>query len=127
MFQESPEGIVEEKAHRQPDGVGGESEDIEIHVGVELLLLKVHGDSLAKLCGHAAEIRGTVRRRRPQQSPAEKGLVGVAATSGPADDGGVPELVDVLPVVQQVVEGGGVGESDIFAGRGIISLFFPVG
>ena len=71
--------------------------------------------------------RSAVRHRRPQQSPAEKGLVGVAAASGPTDDGGVPELVDMFLVVQQVVEGGGVGESDIFAGRGIISLFFPVG
>ena len=126
MFQESLEGIVEEEAHRQSGGVGGESEDIEIHVGVELLLLKVHGYSLAKLCSHAAEIRGAVRRRRPQQSPAEKGLVGVAAASGPADDGGVPEPVDVLPVGQQVIEGGRVGEGGLLADRRIIALLFPI-
>ena len=65
---------------------------------------------LAELGGHALEIALTVRGRAAQQG-AEEALVGVLPAPGPADHGGVSDLVDVFPVGQQVVEGGGVGLS----------------
>ena len=71
LFQESLEGIVEEGSAPTVGRRWGESEDIELHVGVSFSSESPRY-SLAKCSSQPAEIRGAVMASAPQQSPAEK-------------------------------------------------------
>ena len=58
--------------------------------------------------------------------PAEDVLIDAAAAFGPADHSGIAHTIDVVAVSKKVVEGGGVGESGIFAGRGVAVLLLAI-
>ena len=34
IAEKGSEGVAEEKAHREPGGIGGEPQDVEVHVGI---------------------------------------------------------------------------------------------
>ena len=58
--------------------------------------------------------------------PPHKILIDIAAAFSPANHSGVAHMVDMLPVCEQMVEGSGIGKGGVFAGRGIIILFFTI-
>ena len=128
IFQKGAEGIAQEEPHRQPGGVGGKAQDIELHLRVQPLLLKLHRIPPAELLHHAPQLPFLIGRvGLSHGGKAEKGLVGVAASPGPAHYGGVPDAADMVPVGQQMVQGGGVGEGGIFPGGGVQILLLSIG
>ena len=62
----------------------------------------------------------------PHGGEAEEGLVEVTAALGPAHYGGIPYPVNMVPVSQKMIQGGGVGERGELPGGGVQVLFFSV-
>ena len=114
---------MQEEPHRQPGGVGGEAQDIEVHAGVQLVRLIGHWLSGAEAFYHSTQVVFRVGGDGSAEgSPSKQGGVGRFRVSRPADHRSVSDAEHVVPVGQQVVQGSGIGEGGKFSGGSIFPL-----
>ena len=90
------------------------------------MFLKYHRLAGTQGLDHAPQIPSAVWGWPAEQGAAKQDLVVRLPTFGPADDGGVPHMVDMVPVGQEMVERCGVCKGGKSAGGGVPILHLPV-
>ena len=119
VLQEASKGIAEEKTNRQPGGIGGKTQNVEIHIGIQQGFIKQHLMAFAQLPHHFSHILFLVGL---VEQAAVKVGIGLLPVPGPEDHGGVPHGKALMR--QQVIQCCGVSKGGIPAGGGVSPLRF---
>ena len=127
MLCQIAEGIPAEEPDGQPGRIGRKTQNVERMVGVQRKLRT--GKPVGKLFHGIVQV---VLRPFLRQIVAKERKVGKVrilgfCALGPADNGGVPDLVTVSLVCQQIVKRGGVGEGGVFPHRRVQALLLAIG
>ena len=118
---------MKEKAHRESGGIGGQAQDVEVHVGVQVGSVKLHSGALTQVFDHCGQICHTVGGWLVESEHGKHVLIGALAVLGPEDNGGIAHALDMFPISQEVIEGGSIGKRCIFSHWGVVVLFLPIG
>ena len=125
VFHQISKGIPVEKPHRKPGRIGGKAQDVERAVGVQPQLLTGKARRQALHRGAQVVVPQALGRRAVEHGPGEGLILGLRPLR-PADHRGVADFFDVVPVGQEVVEGGGISKGGVFTDWRIIPLLFTV-
>ena len=127
VFREAAKAVLKEETHGDAGGVGGQAEYIEMLIRPQGHAVPVTGRAVSDLLEHGGQILLAHALADTEQAAPHGVLIGRLAVLRPADHGGVADLAAVLPVGEQGVQRGGIGESGVFAHRGVFVLLVAVG
>ena len=123
MLQKLAEGVAHKESHRQTGSIRRETQDVEVHAGLQHRIVELHPVAPAQLLDHAANVFLLIGIR---VHALEEVLICRLTALRPKYDRSVTDTEYVIPVGEQIVQRGRVRKRGGLAGRSVEILLLTV-